>query len=114
MIHRSHPLQARASSSRSYADEAASAAGQALDSTREFAAQALDRAADKLRDLRHGMSDTTATAQRQVGRYAEVTRHYVADQPVRSALIAAAVGAALMAAILLARRQRKQSSHFRY
>jgi hypothetical protein len=68
MIHRRHPLQARASASRTYADEAASAAGQALDSTREFAAQALERAADKLRDLRHGMSDSTATAQREVGR----------------------------------------------
>ena len=69
MIHPHAPLQARASA-RSYADEAAAAGGRTLDSTREFAAQALERAAEKMRDLRYGVADTATAAQRQMGHYA--------------------------------------------
>lgn len=104
MIHPHSPLQARASS-RAYADEASAAGGNALDSTREFAAQTLERAAEKMRDLRYGVADTATAAQRQMGRYANATTRYVAEQPLRSALIAAGVGAVVMAAILMARRR---------
>ena len=104
MIQPHSPLHARASA-RSYADEAAAAGGRTLDSTREFAAQALERAAEKMRDLRYGVADTATAAQRQMGHYANATTRYVAEQPLRSALIAAGVGAVVMAAILMARRR---------
>lgn len=105
MIERRQPLEIRASASRSLADEAASAGGGVFDSTREFAAQALERAAEKMRDLRYGVADTATAAQRQVGRYASATSRYVADQPMKSALLAAAAGALVMAAIMVSRRR---------
>lgn len=104
MIDRS-PLPRVRVSSRSLADDASGGMGGALDTTREFAAQALERAADKLRDLRYGVADTASAAQRQVGQYANATTRYVADQPVKAALIAAAVGA-LVAGVILASRRR--------
>jgi len=97
----------RAASARSLADEAAMAGGNALDSTREFAAQALEHAAERMRGLREGMAETASAAQRRMGRYADAATHYVARQPVKSALLAAAVGALVMAAILLSRRSRR-------
>jgi ElaB/YqjD/DUF883 family membrane-anchored ribosome-binding protein len=104
MIDRSPKFQARATG-RSLADDAASAGGSTLDSTREFAAQALERAAEKMRDIRYGVADTATAAQRQMSHYANATTRYVAEQPVRSAMIAAAVGALVMAAILISRRR---------
>lgn len=105
MIHRrSHPLQARAST-RLHAEEAYAAGAGALDQTREFAAQALERAAEKMRDLRYGVADTAHAAQRHMGHYANATTRYVAEQPLKSALIAAGIGALVMAAVLMARRQ---------
>ncbi len=99
------PLAIRASSSRSLADEAAATGGGVLDNTREFAAQALERAAQAMRELRHGMADTAQAAQHRMGRYADATSRYVERQPLRAALMAAAVGALMMAAFLMARRR---------
>ncbi len=96
----------RAGSARSLADEAASAGGNVYDNTREFAAQALERAADAMRELRYGMAGTASAAQRRIGRYADATRGYVADQPVKSALLAAAAGALVMALVLMSRQRR--------
>ncbi len=107
MIARRHSPAIRAASSRSFADEASAAGGSALDSTREFAALALERAAERMRGLREGVAETASAAQRRMGRYADVTTRYVAEQPVKSALLAAAVGALVMAAILLSRRNRR-------
>ncbi len=100
-----------------YADEAIDATGQALEHTRQMANQALDRASEKLRDLRYGAKDLAsksmhsvgnagAAAQRQLGQYAQATTRYVSDQPVKSALIAAAIGAGVAALILALRRHR--------
>jgi ElaB/YqjD/DUF883 family membrane-anchored ribosome-binding protein len=108
---------ARASAS-GYADDALGATGHALESTREFASQALDKAGEKVRDLRYSatdlarkgastMSDATVAAQKQLGEYAQATRRYVVDEPVKSALIAAAIGAAVAALILAIRRSRR-------
>lgn len=88
-----------------YVDEAAAAGNQAIDSTREYAAQALERAAERMRDLRYGVSDTASAAQRQMSQYADATSRYVAEQPVKAALMAAGVGALVMAAILMSRRR---------
>ena len=91
-----------------YADEAYDAAGNALENTRQFASQAIEKAGEKVRDLRYGVkdlaskgvtsaSDAAAAAQRQLGQYAHATSRYVTEQPVKSALIAAAIGAAVAA-----------------
>ena len=101
-----------------YSDEANGSRAQALENTRQFATQAMEKAGEKVRDLRYGatdlarkgahtVSDATAAAQRQLGQYAQATGRYVSEQPVRSALIAAAVGAAVAALILAIRRNRR-------
>lgn len=100
-----------------YADEARTATSHALDTTRQLANQAIERAGDSVRDLRYGVKDlasksatsvseATAAAQRQLGQYAQATGRYVSEQPVKSALIAAAVGAAVAALVLAWRRNR--------
>jgi ElaB/YqjD/DUF883 family membrane-anchored ribosome-binding protein len=99
-----------------YADEAMDATGHALESTRQFAAQAFEKAGEKVRDLRYGVKDmasksvttagdAAAAAQKQLGQYAQATGRYVTEQPVKSALIAAAVGAAVAALVLALRRR---------
>lgn len=103
-----------------YADEALGATGHALESTRHLASQAIEKAGEKVRDLRYGatdlarksastVSEATAAAQRQLSQYAQATRSYVSEQPVKSALIAAAVGAAVAALVLAIRRNRRDS-----
>lgn len=106
----------RSSASASYADEALNTAESALDSTRQFASQALDRATEKVRDLRSGAghlasrsvdaaAEAAHLAQRQLSRYADVTGRYVSQQPVKSVLIAVAAGAAIAALVVAARRR---------
>ena len=97
----SKSLQSGASS---YADDARSIASQALDSTREFANQAFERAGEKVRDLRYGVKDLANKSASSVGEYAQATTRYVSEQPLKSALIAAAIGAAVAALVLAMRR----------
>ena len=78
-----------------------------MDSTRRMASDALDRAASTMKELRSGMSDRATAAQRAMGDYAGVGTRYVADNPLKSALIAAAVGAAV-AGLYLAMRHRRE------
>ena len=98
-----------------YADDALDATNHAIESTRQFANQAFDRAGEKVRDLRanardlaskgvSSVTDATAAAQKQLGQYAQATGRYVSEQPVKSALIAAAIGAAVAALVLALRR----------
>jgi ElaB/YqjD/DUF883 family membrane-anchored ribosome-binding protein len=79
---------------------------ESLDSTRRMASEALERASNTMRDLRSGMSDRASAAQRTVGQYASVGTRYVSDNPMKSALIAAAIGAAV-AGLYLAMRHRR-------
>jgi ElaB/YqjD/DUF883 family membrane-anchored ribosome-binding protein len=88
----------------SYEDEARSATAQALESTKEFANQALEKAGERVRDLRYGVKDLANRGVTSVGEYAHATTRYVAEQPLKSALIAAAVGAAVAALVLAMRR----------
>jgi len=90
-----------------YADDARSITGQALESTREFANQAFEKAGEKVRDLRYGVKDLANKSASSVGEYAQATTRYVAEQPLKSALIAAALGAAV-AALALAMLRDKQ------
>lgn len=104
---------------RSNANDAAQASESAMEHTRHLAAQALERASEHLRDVSthardfasRGMttvSDTAAVAQRRLGRYADATGRYVSDQPMRSALIAASVGALITVVLLTARRRSRR------
>lgn len=76
-----------------------------------------DDALERVRDLRYGVQDLANrgmsavgegahVAQERLGRYASVTGRYVTEQPVRSALIAAAIGAAVAAIVMVARSRR--------
>ena len=100
------------------AEEALQAGSRRLESTRQLAGEALEKAGERVRDLRYSatdlvresgrtVSDATVAAQRELGRYARATRRYVSDQPVKSALIAATIGAAVAAVVLAIRRSRR-------
>jgi ElaB/YqjD/DUF883 family membrane-anchored ribosome-binding protein len=108
-------------SAASYVDEAINSADGALDSTRQLASHVMERAGERVRDLRYnardfanrGLSaatDATALAQRQLSRYADVTGRYVSERPVKSVLIAVAAGAAIAALVVGARRRSSSRS----
>lgn len=78
-----------------------------LDSTRRMASDALERAASSMKDLRSGVTDRASAARSYMGEYASAGGRYVADHPLKSALIAAAVGAAV-AGLYLAMRHRRE------
>lgn len=104
-------------------------ASNALSSTRDQANHAFDKADNKVRELRgeiDPMVDMLASkaqklarqsldmaaeakekAQQSLTRYASATSHYVSEQPVRSVLIAAAVGA-VVAILVSSTRRRNQ------
>lgn len=108
-------------------DDLADKAGRALDSTREFANDALDRAETKVREFNSNIdptvnmlatkaqklaqqsfdmaSEAKERAQQQIKRAAGATTQYVSEQPLRSVLIAAAVGAGV-ALLISATRHR--------
>lgn len=115
-----------ASSARNLSDDVVQSADKALESTRNFANDSIDKAGNKVRELRQDVdplveqitaraqelasrgieyaSDAKYKAQQRLSQYADATGRYVADQPVRSVLIAAATGAAIAALILIATR----------
>lgn len=80
-----------------------------LENTRKIASEAMDRTSEKLRDLRSTMNESTAAAQRQLGEYAQATTRYVGEHPMKTALIAAAVGAAVAGLVIALRRQRSDT-----
>jgi ElaB/YqjD/DUF883 family membrane-anchored ribosome-binding protein len=86
-----------------------SMATQALDSTRDLAGTALERAGERMRDLRYGVRDMASRGANSMGEYAQATTRYVAEQPLKSALIAAAIGAAVAGLVLALRRNRRYS-----
>lgn len=83
-----------------------------LDSTRRLAQDALERASTTVKDLRSGVSDRAAVAQRYMGDYALAGKHYVSEHPLKSALIAAAVGAAVAGVIIALRHRREQNQRY--
>lgn len=96
----SKSLQGTAASSTSIASDALHAAGESL-----------DRAGEKVRELRMGLADTAVAAQQRLGRYADATTRYVSEQPLKSALIAAGVGALVAGLIIAARRSRNRNAY---
>jgi ElaB/YqjD/DUF883 family membrane-anchored ribosome-binding protein len=88
-----------------------------LDHTRKAAAQAMERVGDKARDFGFGVRDVASrgahsvtegahAAQRHISQYAAVGGRYVTDHPLKSALIAAGIGALVAGAIIALRRHR--------
>ena len=94
---------------RGYTNDSLDLAGGAMRDARSSLAASADQLSAKAQQLaRKGIAaaaETSAQAQKTINRYADVTGKYVSDQPVRSVLIAAAVGAAV-AAIVIALRNR--------
>ena len=104
-----------------YADEAAGMGHEALGlteralgTTKELASHAIERVRGLGSGMRgfaskgaSSMGDVTHSAQRHLGQYANATGRYVTEQPVKSALIAAAVGAAVAALVLAMRRNKR-------
>jgi ElaB/YqjD/DUF883 family membrane-anchored ribosome-binding protein len=72
----------------------------------------VDRVAERASALAHQGVDTVRERSHQLGdsahRVADGTRHYVQDQPVKSLLIAAATGAALMGLLAFLAGSRRQ------
>ena len=105
-------------------------ADDALNATRDYANHALDKAENKVRELRGEVdplvdmlaskaqklarqsldmaADAKDKAQQSLSRYASATTHYVAEQPMRSVLIAAAVGAAVGLLVTSSRQRRNR------
>jgi ElaB/YqjD/DUF883 family membrane-anchored ribosome-binding protein len=92
------------SDAQAYTDDARGLASQALESTREFANDAFDRAGSRFRDLRSGVKDIASRGASSMGDYAQATTRYVSEEPLRSALIAAAIGAAVAGLVIALRR----------
>lgn len=113
-------------------DDVMSSAGKVIDSTREHANQALDMAENKVRELRGSVdpvvemlaskaqkmarqsldmaSEAKERAEKSLKHAADATTRYVSEQPMRSVLIAAAVGAAVALLVSTSR----QRNHNRY
>lgn len=90
---------------RQLANHVLKSAEQAYDTTRGFADESLDQAQRFARRGLDAASDAGAKAQKTLVRYADSTGEYVASQPMKSLLMAAAAGAAI-AALLLSVRHR--------
>lgn len=83
-----------------------------LDSTRKLANQAMERANSTMKDLRSGVTDRAGVAQRYMGEYAGLGKQYVSEHPLKSALIAAAIGAAVAGLVLVMRSRQDNEKYF--
>ncbi|MDB5899213.1 MAG: hypothetical protein JWP22_4099 [Ramlibacter sp.] len=84
-----------------------------LDSTRKLASEALERASSTVKDLRSNVQDAASRGMsavsdraRYLGEYAGNSTRYVSENPLKAALIAAAVGAAVAGLVLVMRSRR--------
>jgi len=102
---------------KSLADQAVESTNQAIKSTQRVTNEAFDSLADRVQDLsqqasvlaHHGVDSVRDTSQQlrdKALRASDNTLNYIKDEPVKSVLIAAATGAALMALICLTARSR--------
>jgi ElaB/YqjD/DUF883 family membrane-anchored ribosome-binding protein len=94
-----------------YADDARTRASQALDTTREYAGEAYDKASARMRDLRDNVKDLASRGATNVSDYAQATTRYISDEPLKSALIAAAIGAAVAGLVIALRRTRSSTRY---
>ena len=127
MIFSTAKTQDTANTARHAADDLANTATRAVDSTREFANNAFDQADSKVREFSTSIdptvnmlaakaqklaqqsydmaSEAKERAQQSLRRATSATTHYVSEQPLKSVLIAAAVGAGV-ALLISATRNR--------
>jgi ElaB/YqjD/DUF883 family membrane-anchored ribosome-binding protein len=116
------------SQSNNLADQAAGNADSTIKSTQRVANEALSSLSDKVQDVRDqaapvinrvaakaeelarrsadAMRDTSQQVKERAYRASDATVGYIKDEPVKSILIAAAAGAALMALVSLLSRDR--------
>ena len=121
------------SSMRQTSDDLRDGAGRAMDSTRSYANDALEQAEGKVRELRGSVdpmvemlaskaqklarqsldmaAEAKDRAQQSLTRAADVTTRYVSEQPMRSVLIAAAVGATVAIMISMTRNKRNNNQY---
>jgi len=114
---------------RQVVDGLANSADKAIDSTRNYANHALDMADEKIHSLSNGVKPALEKFSRKAEQYAHqgmdmavqakdkareslshysaATTRYVADKPVQSVLIAAAVGAAVAILVSSARNRNR-------
>ena len=114
---------------RKASDDILQSAGKALDSTCEHANDALDKAESKMREFRGNVdpmvdmlaskaqklarqsldmaSEAKERAEKSLKQAADATTRYVSEQPMRSVLIAAAVGALVALAVSTSRNTDK-------
>ena len=114
-------------------DDVMNSATKALESTREHANLALDKAESRVRELRGSVdpmvemlaskaqkmarqsldlaSEAKERAEKSFKHAADATTRYVSEQPMRSVLIAAAVGAAV--ALLVSTSRHRSNNHNR-
>ena len=112
---------------RKASDDMLQNAGKTLDSTREYANDALDKAESKMRELRGHVdpmvdmlaskaqklarqsldmaSEAKERAEKSLKHAADATTRYVSEQPMRSVLMAAAVGAAVVLLVSASRNR---------
>jgi ElaB/YqjD/DUF883 family membrane-anchored ribosome-binding protein len=123
------PISATASQARKTSNEMFQAAGSMVDSGRDYANDALDKADSKARDLRGSVdpvvdmltakaqklarqsldiaAEAKERAQQSLTRATDATSRYVSEQPVRAVLIAAAVGAAVALLVSTSRERNR-------
>ena len=116
-------------STRQAVDGLANSADKAIDSTRNYANHALDVADEKIHSMSNGVKPALEKFSRKAEQYAQqgmdmaaqakdkareslshysaATTRYVADKPVQSVLIAAAVGAAVALLVSSARNRNR-------
>lgn len=91
-----------AESSTHLADQAAQSAEHVVRSSKEIVNNAIDNVASSVRD-------TSRQLQTKVLRASDGTVNYIRDEPVKSVLIAAAAGAAIVALATLVQRSRARN-----
>ena len=123
----SKPVQDAVPQARHEADMLLQSANKAMDSTRDYANDVLDKAEHKVREFGHNIdpvgdmlaataqklarqsvdmaTDAKDYAQHALNRATKVSSRYVADQPLQSVLMAAAVGAAVATLISYTRNR---------
>jgi len=100
------------------AEHARKVAAQAIDEGREFASQAAGKVGDSMRELRDSaanaagqgvdsLTDALTAAQRQLQQYARDAKRRASNAPLKSALIAAALGAVAATVVLAVLRDRR-------
>lgn len=111
------------------ADDVSRSSAEAAERSRHYASEALAQAESKVRELRDSVdpmidmlaekaqklarqskdmaSQARHKTQESLTRYADVTTKYVADQPVRAVIIAAAVGAAVALLVASSRNRNR-------